>query len=61
MRLGCASFSDPLRFANWLDNGPPTGDRGGSTGDGRAYSITEQGIADNIITRNTEASIFLTS
>jgi formylglycine-generating enzyme required for sulfatase activity len=50
------SFYDALRFANWLHNGQGSGDT--ETG---AYTITAQGIADNSITRNAGATIFLTS
>ena len=52
------SFWDALRFANWMHNGQTTNPA--STEDG-AYTITAQGIADNTITRNGGASIFLTS
>lgn len=50
------SFWDAARFANWLNNGQGTGDTG--TG---AYTITADGISDNSITRNEEATVFLPS
>jgi formylglycine-generating enzyme required for sulfatase activity len=55
------SFWDALRFANWLHNGQPTGAQDNSTTEDGAYTITAQGIADNSITRNAGATIFLTS
>ena len=48
------SFYDALRFANWLNNGTPDTESG-------AYTITGPGIADNSITRNTGAGVFLPS
>jgi formylglycine-generating enzyme required for sulfatase activity len=56
MPVNWVSFYDALRFANWLHNGQGSGDT--ETG---AYTITAQGIADNSITRNAGATIFLTS
>ena len=56
-----ASFYDALRFANWLHNGQPIGDQGDTTTEGGAYDITAQGIADNSITRNPDATVFLAS
>ena len=56
-----ASFHDALRFANWLHNGQPIGDQTGSTTEGGAYTITAQGIADNTITRNAGATVYLTN
>jgi formylglycine-generating enzyme required for sulfatase activity len=50
------SFYDTLRFANWMNNGQGSGDT--ETG---AYTITEQGISGNSITRNPGATIFLPS
>lgn len=56
-----ASFYDALRFANWIHNGQPVGVQGGSTTEGGAYTITAQGIADNTITRNVDATVYLTN
>jgi formylglycine-generating enzyme required for sulfatase activity len=53
------SFYDSLRFANWLHNGQGTGDT--ETG---AYTLlggTETPSNGSTVTRNPEASIFLTS
>jgi formylglycine-generating enzyme required for sulfatase activity len=50
------SFSDALRFSNWLNNGQGSGDT--ETG---AYTITPDGITNNTITRNIGANIFLPS
>jgi formylglycine-generating enzyme required for sulfatase activity len=55
------SFWDSLRFANWLENGQPTGAQGNATTEDGAYTITAGGIAANSITRNAGATIFLTS
>jgi formylglycine-generating enzyme required for sulfatase activity len=55
------SFWGALRFANWLNNGQPTGAQDSSTTEDGAYTITEQGIYQNSITRNAEATIFLPS
>jgi hypothetical protein len=55
------SLYDALRFANWLHNGQPTGEQGTTTTEDGAYTITSAGIAANSITRNAEATIFLTN
>jgi formylglycine-generating enzyme required for sulfatase activity len=55
------SFYDSLRFANWLHNGQLAGAQDATTTEDGAYTITAQGVADNTITRNAGASIFLTS
>ena len=56
MPVNWVSFWDALRFANWLHNGQGSGDT--ETG---AYTITADGITNNSITRNADATIFLTS
>lgn len=56
MPVNLVSFYDALRFANWMNNGQGNADT--ETG---AYTITAQGIADNSITRNAGATIFLPS
>jgi Sulfatase-modifying factor enzyme 1 len=61
MPVNYVSFYDALRLANWLQNGQPTGAQGAGTTETGAYTITAQGIADNSITRNAGATIFLTS
>ena len=55
------SFFDALRFANWLHNQQPTGAQDDATTEDGAYTITPEGIANNSITRNPGATIFLTS
>jgi formylglycine-generating enzyme required for sulfatase activity len=55
------TFYDSLRFANWLENGQPTGAQGNATTEDGAYTITSAGILANSITRNAGATIFLTS
>jgi sulfatase modifying factor 1 len=61
MPVNYVSFYDALRFANWLHNGQPTGAQGSGTTETGAYTITADGIANNSITRNADATIFLTS
>ncbi len=50
------SFYDSLRFVNWLNNGQGSGDTETGT-----YTITATAIANNSITRNAGANVFLTS
>ena len=50
------SFWDSIRFANWLHNGQGNADM--ETG---SYTITEEGIDSNTITRNVNATIALPS
>jgi len=61
MPVNNVDFYDTLRFANWLHNGQPTGAQDNSTTEDGAYTITAQGIADNSITRNVGATVFLPS
>jgi hypothetical protein len=46
------SFWDTLRFANWLQNGQPTGSEGDSTTETGTYTLTPTAIANNTVTRN---------
>ncbi len=46
------TFWDTLRFANWLQNGQPTGSQGNSTTETGTYTLTPTGIANNTVTRN---------
>jgi len=56
------SFWDALRFANWLQNGQPTGAQGTTTTENGAYTLTPDGIANNTVVRNTSvATFFITS
>ncbi|MEB2345422.1 MAG: SUMF1/EgtB/PvdO family nonheme iron enzyme [Deltaproteobacteria bacterium] len=45
------SFPDAMRFANWLDNGQPSGAQGPATTEDGSYAITPGGLAANSITR----------
>jgi formylglycine-generating enzyme required for sulfatase activity len=55
------SFWDAARFANWLHNGQPTGVQDSTTTENGAYTLTPSAIANNTVTRNAEAKIFLPS
>ena len=61
MPVNWVTFWDSLRFANWLHNGQPTGAQDNSTTEDGAYTITALGIANNTITRNVGAAVFVTS
>jgi len=61
MPVNWVSFYDILRFANWLNNGQPTGPQDNVTTEDGAYTITVLGTSNNSITRNAGATIFLTS
>ncbi len=61
MPVTYVSFWDALRFSNWLHNGSPTGPQGAGTTETGAYTLDPIGIAENTITRNPDATIFLTS
>ena len=50
------SFYDALRYTNWLHNGMGNGDT-----ENGAYTITDEGITNNSITRNPGATWFLPS
>jgi len=45
-------FWDACRFANWLQNGQPTGAQGAGTTETGTYTLTVGGIDGNTITRN---------
>jgi formylglycine-generating enzyme required for sulfatase activity len=61
MPVNFVSYWDALRFANWMHNGQPTGAQDDSTTEDGAYTLTLLGEANNHITRNGNATIFLTS
>jgi formylglycine-generating enzyme len=42
------------RFANWLQNGQPTGSQGSGTTETGAYTITQSGIDNHTIVRNSD-------
>ncbi|MGD0767070.1 MAG: SUMF1/EgtB/PvdO family nonheme iron enzyme [Tepidisphaeraceae bacterium] len=50
------SFWDACRFANWLDNGQPTGPEGVGTTETGSYSLTSNDIYNNTVTRNAGAT-----
>jgi formylglycine-generating enzyme required for sulfatase activity len=50
------TFWDATRFANWLDNGQPTGPEGADTTETGTYSLASIGIANNTVTRNLGGS-----
>lgn len=47
------SFWDATRFANWLNNGQPSGIQDNSTTENGTYTLTPSGITANTITRNS--------
>jgi sulfatase modifying factor 1 len=55
------TFWDALRFANWLENGQPTGPEGSGTTETGTYTLTPTAIADNTVTRNPGSTWALTS
>jgi hypothetical protein len=61
MPVNWVSFWDAARFANWLHNGQPTGAQDNTTTEDGAYTITPTGIANNTITRNAGATVFIPS
>jgi len=56
-----ASFWDATRFANWLHNGQPTGAQDSTTTEDGAYTLTQEGITNNTVTRNDDAEVFVPS
>ncbi|MGA2496524.1 MAG: SUMF1/EgtB/PvdO family nonheme iron enzyme [Tepidisphaeraceae bacterium] len=55
------SFWDACRFANWLQNGQPTGAQGPGTTETGAYTLTPDGITTNTIARNAGATWAVTN
>ena len=55
------SFWDSCRFANWLQNGQPTGAEGAGTTETGTYTLTSAGMSANTITRNTGSTWAVTS
>ena len=55
------TFWDATRFANWLNNGQPTGAEGAGTTETGTYTLTSTGIANNTVTRNAGATWAVTS
>jgi len=52
---------DATRFTNWLHNGQPTGAQDSTTTEDGAYTLTPTDIANNTVTRNAGAAVFVTS
>jgi formylglycine-generating enzyme required for sulfatase activity len=59
MPVNWVSFWDSVRFANWMNNGQPTGVQDQTTTESGAYTITQEGVAANSIMRDRDASIVL--
>ncbi len=55
------SFWNSCRFANWLQNGQPTGAQGPGTTEDGAYTLTTDGMNNNTIVRNTNWNWAVTS
>jgi formylglycine-generating enzyme required for sulfatase activity len=55
------SYWDSCRFANWLQNGQPTGSQGTGTTETGAYTLTTGGMNNNTIVRNTNWKYAVTS
>jgi sulfatase modifying factor 1 len=55
------TFWDATRFANWLDNGQPTGAEGPGTTETGTYTLTPDGSANNTVTRNANSTWAVTS
>jgi len=61
MPVNYVSFWDSTRFANWLHNGQPTGTQDDTTTEDGAYTLTPTDIANNTVSRNLSAVIFVAS
>ncbi len=55
------TFWDACRFANWLDNGQPTGLSEDAATDNGAYTLTSTALANNSVIRNPGATWAVTS
>jgi formylglycine-generating enzyme required for sulfatase activity len=55
------SFWNALRFANWVSNGQPIGTQNSTTTENGSYTLTSQGMQNNTIVRNPNATIVLAS
>ena len=55
------SLWDALRFANWLENGKPTGVQDASTTEDGSYTLTTEGMEANTIERNQGSTTFVSS
>jgi hypothetical protein len=61
MPVNYVSFFDATRFANWLHNGQHAGAQDNTTTEDGAYTITADGVSNNTIARNSDATVFVTS
>jgi len=61
MPVNHVSFWTATRFVNWLHNGQPSGSQGNTTTEDGAYTLTEDGIANNTVARNAGATVFIPS
>ncbi len=61
MPVNYVTFYSTLRFANWLQNGQPTGPQSNATTEDGAYTFLPPSPFSTPITRNPGATIFLTS
>ena len=55
------TFWDACRFANWLNNGQPSGAQGAGTTETGAYTLTTTGITNNTVIRNAGATWAVTN
>jgi formylglycine-generating enzyme required for sulfatase activity len=55
--VACVSFLDAMRFANWLENGQPTGAQGPGTTEDGVYSVSD-GLSE---VRDPNATFFIPS
>ena len=55
------SFWDAARFANWLHNGQPSGAQSAATTEDGAYTLGAGAVANNTVTREPGAEIFVPS
>ncbi len=53
------NFWAATRFANWLHNGQPTGAQDNTTTEDGAYTLTAQGMIDNLVVRQFGAKVFI--
>jgi formylglycine-generating enzyme required for sulfatase activity len=53
------SFYDAVRYVNWLHNGALSGAQDENTTEDGAYTLTPEKIANNSVTRNPGALVFL--
>ena len=57
--ISYVSFWDAARYANWLHNGRPNGPQDDTTTEDGAYTLTPSAVAENSVTRNSDARFFI--